>query len=65
MKQRKVCPICQREYTGYPAISRVDNKTQICSDCGVREAMAYMGVDPGETERVLDVIHQQTDAVKD
>ena len=34
----KVCPICKNTYTDYPAISRVDNKTPICSDCGVQEA---------------------------
>lgn len=38
-KNKKVCPICGREYTGYPALSRVDNKTEICPDCGVIEAL--------------------------
>ena len=43
----KDCPNCgqpipNREYAGqYPgAISRVDNKTEICSDCGVSEALS-------------------------
>lgn len=35
----RVCPICGKEYSGYPAISRRDNKTEICSDCGTAEAM--------------------------
>lgn len=34
-----VCPICGNKYEGYPAISRKDNKTPICPDCGVREAL--------------------------
>lgn len=34
----KICPKCGKEYSGYPAISRVDNKTEICPDCGVAEA---------------------------
>lgn len=34
----KVCPICGQKID-YPAISRSDNKTEICSDCGVREAL--------------------------
>lgn len=35
----KICPICGREYTDYPAISRRDNKTDICPDCGLQEAL--------------------------
>lgn len=35
----KICPKCGREYTSHPAISRRDNKTEICPDCGVKEAM--------------------------
>lgn len=35
----KVCPICGKEYTGYPAISRRDNKTEICPHCGTMEAL--------------------------
>lgn len=34
-----VCPICNEEYKGYPAISRKDNKTEICSICGIKEAL--------------------------
>lgn len=34
-----VCPICGNKYEGYPAISREDNKTPICPDCGVKEAL--------------------------
>ncbi len=35
----KTCPNCQRKYTDHPAISRIDNKTEICPDCGTKEAM--------------------------
>lgn len=35
----KICPNCGKPYTGFPALSRRDNKTLICSDCGVMEAM--------------------------
>ena len=34
-----VCPKCRKPYTGRPALSRVDNKTDICPDCGMREAI--------------------------
>ena len=35
----KICPRCKKEYSGYPALSRRDNKTDICSDCGTDEAI--------------------------
>lgn len=35
----KKCPICHKKIVGYPAISRKDNKTEICSDCGMNEAI--------------------------
>ena len=33
------CPHCERMYTEWPALSRRDNKTLICSACGTREAL--------------------------
>ena len=38
-KKTRICPICGREYTDYPALSRRDNTTEICPDCGVSEAL--------------------------
>ena len=35
----RICPKCKQQIFGHPAISRIDNKTEICSDCGVREAL--------------------------
>ena len=33
------CIVCGKEYrTGTQALSRIDNKTEICSDCGTSEA---------------------------
>lgn len=34
-----VCPICKNELGKYTAISRKDNKTEICSNCGTLEAL--------------------------
>ena len=34
------CPRCKKDTTEFPAISRRDNNTEICPDCGVAEAMA-------------------------
>lgn len=36
-KRKKICPSCKKVYTEYPAISRKDNKTLICSECGMKE----------------------------
>jgi len=35
----KKCPKCGNWFLSYPALSRRDNKTYICPDCGVKEAM--------------------------
>ena len=41
MKQAKsICPKCGKKYTGLPSLSRRDNKTSICPDCGQDEAMS-------------------------
>lgn len=35
----RICPRCGNKYSAYPALSRKDNKTEICPDCGTREAI--------------------------
>lgn len=35
----RVCPRCGKEYDDYPALSRVDNETEICPECGTAEAL--------------------------
>lgn len=37
-KSKKICRVCKKVYTDYPAISRQDNETLICSECGRKEA---------------------------
>lgn len=39
MIQVRTCPKCGGEYTEHPALSRTDNETEICPDCGTREAL--------------------------
>lgn len=41
------CPMCGKTYRGYPALSRADNATLICPDCGTREALESIGVCQG------------------
>lgn len=36
---KRICPICGKEYSNYPALSRRDNETEICPDCGIMEAI--------------------------
>lgn len=55
-----VCPLCGNMYTGHPAISRMDNETPICSDCGTRQALQSIGVGAEEQERIIETIHQHT-----
>lgn len=35
----RTCPMCGKQYSGYSALSRKDNKTEICSQCGTKEAL--------------------------
>lgn len=38
----RICPNCGQSYTDYPALSRKDNKTEICNRCGMEEALGEM-----------------------
>ena len=55
----RVCPICGKEYMEYPAISRRDNKIEICSACGTAEALAdwieHMEKEIEEAEDATDI----------
>ena len=62
--EERTCPICGRSYTGHPALSRTDNETLICPDCGTRQALASIGVDEKEQEEILDTIHRNCDGRK-
>lgn len=56
-RETRICPRCGQKYTGYPALSRKDNKTLICPDCGVRESLESIGVSAEEQEKILSIIH--------
>ncbi len=56
--QINTCPKCQQLYYGVPSISRADNKTRICPDCGTREALESLGITPKEQEEIIKTIHK-------
>ena len=56
--QLRTCPRCGEVYSGHGAVSRADNLTVICPDCGTREALQSIGVDEKEQEKILMMIHQ-------
>lgn len=58
--RRAVCPLCGRAYHGVPALSRTDNETLICPDCGTRQALQSIGVDAKEQEQIIETINRHT-----
>lgn len=54
----RTCPICGQNYTDHPAVSRTDNITMICPDCGTRQALASIGISAEEQEQILQTIHR-------
>ena len=53
----RICPKCGRAYHGHPALSRLDNSTAICPDCGTREALDSLGIDLEEQSEIIGKIH--------
>lgn len=56
-KITRICPVCGREYTEPPALSRIDNKTDICPDCGMMEALAAMSRCNSPAERTRKAVY--------
>lgn len=45
------CPKCGKETEWLRALSRVDNKTMICDECGTKEALDALGLTEGSSMR--------------
>ena len=58
IRETRKCPRCGRLYSGHPALSRADNETLICPDCGTREALTSLGVSAEEQGKILEAIHR-------
>lgn len=39
-------------------MSRTDNATPICPDCGTRQALASLNVPTDEQEKIIGIIHR-------
>lgn len=53
VQPKRTCPFCGEDYIDYPAISRTDNKTEICPTCGLREALRHFGVKKNKVEEFI------------
>ena len=58
VRETRVCPLCGQTYGEAPALSRADNETLICPDCGTRQALESIGVSAEEQEKILAIIHR-------
>lgn len=56
----RTCPLCGAQYGGVPALSRKYPNTQICPDCGTREALESICVSADEQEKIISIIHNKT-----
>ena len=56
----RTCPKCGYVYTEVPALSRTDNETLICPDCGIHEALEALGISLEEQEKIISIIHRNT-----
>ena len=57
IREIRVCPLCGKTYAEPPALSREDNETPICPDCGTRQALESIGIGKEEQEKILSIIH--------
>ena len=58
VREIRVCPLCGQTFGEAPALSRTDNETLICPDCGTRQALESIGVSAEEQEKILAIIHR-------
>ena len=56
--EKRTCPLCGEKYHGVPALSRDDNRTMICPNCGTRQSLESIGIAAEEIEKILSIIHR-------
>lgn len=62
--ESRTCPICGKTYHEYPSLSRIDDKTEICPDCGTRQVLEAVGIPVEKQEKILEIIHQKTGEIE-
>ena len=65
MRGIKNCPRCGEDYNKFPAMSRTDNKTEVCPPCGTAEAMEDFLGSGAMPQREWAVKTQSTEFVQD
>ena len=58
IRELRVCPLCGKTYIEPPALSRTDNETLICPDCGTRQALESIGISAEEQDKILSILHR-------
>lgn len=58
IRELRVCPLCGKTYIEPPALSRTDNETLICPDCGTRQALESIGISTEEQDKILSILHR-------
>lgn len=58
LNETGICPKCGETYVGIPAISRNDNLTAVCPDCGIRESLQSLSISKEEQEKIISIIHR-------
>lgn len=55
----RICPRCGKTYTDEPALSRADNETLICPECGTREALQSIGMADADQDEIVRAIAER------
>lgn len=58
----QLCPKCGKLFSERGAVSRVDNVTIICPDCGTREALQSIGINSIEQDKIIGIIHKHMES---
>ena len=60
----RVCTQCQKIYYETSALTRTDNKKEICTDCSTRQALVTLGINEEEQNAILEIIHRYRNNAK-